>query len=139
MDGLPILVAARLAGFRHGFTMRQGGASEGPFATLNLGGAVGDDPARVEENWARLERATGLLAEERREQLPRTVPILNVRGQHHHHQDQTQRVHQQMALATVDLFARIVAAHAWNRSGLDALAVQTAGCRVFVATMPPAQ
>jgi hypothetical protein len=60
MDGLPILVAARLAGYRHGFTMRQGGASEGPFATLNLGGAVGDDPVRVEENWARLERVTGL-------------------------------------------------------------------------------
>ena len=60
MDRLPILVAARLAGFRHGFTMRQGGASEGPFATLNLGGAVGDDPMRVQENWARLQRVTGL-------------------------------------------------------------------------------
>jgi polyphenol oxidase len=57
---LPILVAGTLAGFRHGFTTRRGGVSAAPFATLNLGGAVGDDPAKVEENWARLARATGL-------------------------------------------------------------------------------
>lgn len=55
-----IIQSARLAGFVHGFTTRQGGASEAPFDTLNLGGQVGDAPASVAENWARLEAATGL-------------------------------------------------------------------------------
>jgi YfiH family protein len=41
------------AGFRHGFSLRTGGVSEGPFASLNLGRSVGDDPARVEENYRR--------------------------------------------------------------------------------------
>lgn len=38
------------AGFRHGFSLRSGGVSEGPFASLNLGRSVGDDPERVAEN-----------------------------------------------------------------------------------------
>jgi YfiH family protein len=57
---MAIFQSGLLAGFPHGFTTRAGGASSGPFATLNLGGAVGDDPAAVAENWARLERETGL-------------------------------------------------------------------------------
>jgi len=32
------------------FTTRQGGVSEGPFESLNLGKAVGDEPDQVEEN-----------------------------------------------------------------------------------------
>jgi YfiH family protein len=60
MSAPEALAAGRLAGFRHGFTTRQGGVSQGRFATLNLGAAVGDDPARVEENWVRLGQATGL-------------------------------------------------------------------------------
>ncbi|MGC3996167.1 MAG: peptidoglycan editing factor PgeF [Anaeromyxobacter sp.] len=52
--------APLLAAFPHGFTTRSGGASPGPWASLNLGGAVGDDPARVAENWRLLEQATGL-------------------------------------------------------------------------------
>ncbi len=55
-----ILESPLLAGFPHGFTTRDGGVSEPPYDRLNLGGLVGDDPARVEENWRRLERATGL-------------------------------------------------------------------------------
>ncbi len=34
----------------HAFSTRQGGVSRGPYATLNLGGSVGDDPEAVEEN-----------------------------------------------------------------------------------------
>jgi YfiH family protein len=55
-----ILKSRLLGEFPHGFTTRDGGASRAPFDALNLGGAVGDDPAAVTENWARLERETGL-------------------------------------------------------------------------------
>ncbi len=55
-----ILESPLLAGFPHGFTTREGGVSDAPWDTLNLGGLVGDDPLRVAENWRRLERATGL-------------------------------------------------------------------------------
>src|SRR6266508_5855609 len=55
-----ILESPLLAGFPHGFTTRDGGVSEPPYDRLNLGGLVGDDPARVEANWRRLEQATGL-------------------------------------------------------------------------------
>jgi len=34
----------------HAFSTRQGGVSLAPYATLNLGASVGDDPAAVEEN-----------------------------------------------------------------------------------------
>lgn len=46
-------------GFRHGFSLRTGGVSEPPFATLNLARGVGDDPAHVAENHARLARDIG--------------------------------------------------------------------------------
>jgi YfiH family protein len=36
------------------FTTRQGGVSEGPFESLNLGKAVGDEPDRVDENRRRV-------------------------------------------------------------------------------------
>ncbi len=55
-----ILRARLLSGFPHGFTTREGGASEGPFASLNLSSTVGDDPARVAESWRRLRQETGL-------------------------------------------------------------------------------
>ncbi len=57
---MDILESPLLSGFRHGFTTRDGGVSEPPHDRLNLGGAVGDDPARVAENWRLLEAATGL-------------------------------------------------------------------------------
>jgi polyphenol oxidase len=49
-----------LTAFPHGFTTRLGGVSPAPWDSLNLGGAVGDDPGRVAENWRRLEAASGL-------------------------------------------------------------------------------
>jgi polyphenol oxidase len=41
------------------FTDRRGGVSEPPYAQLNLGIHVGDDPAAVAENRRRLQRLTG--------------------------------------------------------------------------------
>jgi YfiH family protein len=43
----------------HGFFSRQGGVSPAPWATLNLGGTVGDDPERVRENRGRALAALG--------------------------------------------------------------------------------
>jgi YfiH family protein len=58
---VPGILAARILGDHpHGFTTREGGASRGAFSTLNLSTTVGDDPARVLENWERLRAATGL-------------------------------------------------------------------------------
>jgi YfiH family protein len=48
---------------RAAVSLRSGGASGGPFASLNLGGHVGDDPAAVTENRARLAVSLGLPAE----------------------------------------------------------------------------
>ncbi|HEX6275294.1 MAG TPA: peptidoglycan editing factor PgeF [Polyangiaceae bacterium] len=47
-----------MAGFRHAFFCRRGGASAGPYESLNFSVAVGDEPERVEEN---LARAAGVL------------------------------------------------------------------------------
>ncbi|MGH8539988.1 MAG: peptidoglycan editing factor PgeF [Stenotrophobium sp.] len=44
-------------------TTRAGGVSLGPYATLNLGTHVGDDPARMAQNRERLCRALGLAQE----------------------------------------------------------------------------
>lgn len=44
-------------GVRIAFTGRSGGVSEGPFASLNLGSHVNDDPEAVQENRDRLVRA----------------------------------------------------------------------------------
>lgn len=50
---MALALSARLlreAGFRHGFSLRTGGVSAGPFRGLNLARNVGDDPNSVEEN-----------------------------------------------------------------------------------------
>lgn len=44
-------------------TLRTGGVSGGPFASLNLGARVGDDPGAVAANRQRLANAAGLPAE----------------------------------------------------------------------------
>ena len=47
-------------GFEHGFNLRTGGASTAsPYASFNLGRAVGDDPEQVAENHRRFARAVG--------------------------------------------------------------------------------
>src|SRR3989442_12379347 len=47
-------------GVVHGFSVRTGGVSRGPYASLNLGRGVGDDAAAVDENLSRLAKAAGL-------------------------------------------------------------------------------
>ena len=46
-------------GVIHGFTTRIGGASEGRYASLNLGGRWGDDPAHIAENLRRVAAMAG--------------------------------------------------------------------------------
>lgn len=55
------LTSERLSreGFRHGFSTRMGGVSEGPFHSLNLGRTVGDAPGAVAENTRRFAAAIG--------------------------------------------------------------------------------
>jgi copper oxidase (laccase) domain-containing protein len=45
---------------RHAFFTREGGVSEGPFASLNCGFSSGDEAALVAENRARAVRRLGL-------------------------------------------------------------------------------
>ncbi len=47
------------AGVVHGFSLRTGGVSTGPFASLNVSRAVGDEREAVEENLRRLAQAAG--------------------------------------------------------------------------------
>jgi copper oxidase (laccase) domain-containing protein len=44
----------------HAFSTRQGGVSRPPYATLNLGASVGDDPQAVEENRRRFFGTFGI-------------------------------------------------------------------------------
>lgn len=47
------------SGLIHGILTRKGGVSPEPWASLNLGGTVGDDPQRVRENRLRALEALG--------------------------------------------------------------------------------
>lgn len=57
-----LLVARNLqaAGIPHAFTTRRGGSSTGPFASLNLGRGVHDDPEAVARNRASVLQVLGL-------------------------------------------------------------------------------
>ena len=62
-DGLTFYRFPALAGFPgvvHGVFTRRGGASSGPYASLNLSLAVGDQPELVEENRCRVIQALDL-------------------------------------------------------------------------------
>jgi YfiH family protein len=59
-DHMELLRSRLLSDLPHGFTTRDGGGSEAPFDSLNLGDLVGDDPGAVAANWRRLEAATRL-------------------------------------------------------------------------------
>lgn len=55
-----MLPAALPAPARGGFTLRPGGASAPPYDSLDLGTHVGDDPAAVAQNRARVRAAAGV-------------------------------------------------------------------------------
>lgn len=65
------------AGFA--FTTREGGVSAAPYASLNLGTHVGDDPAAVAENRQRVARAAGVTDVVLAEQVHGTA-VVEVRG-----------------------------------------------------------
>ncbi len=50
--------------FHHALLTRLGGVSRQPFASLNLGGGIGDDPSAVAENHHRVFTALDLLADQ---------------------------------------------------------------------------
>jgi YfiH family protein len=54
---------AALPGIRHAFFTREGGVSEGIYASLNAGVGSDDDPAKVAENRARMAKAVGVTPE----------------------------------------------------------------------------
>ncbi len=51
-------------GLLHALVTRLGGVSRGPYASLNLGSTVGDDPAAVRENLRRLRATFGFSPEQ---------------------------------------------------------------------------
>jgi YfiH family protein len=51
---------ARLPGVAHGFFTRQGGVSAGPYASLNVSQAVGDQPGLAATNQRLVQQALGL-------------------------------------------------------------------------------
>lgn len=55
-----LFVTSSLLPVIHGFSIRGGGTSSGPFSSLNLGFSVGDEPDRVHENLRRLAEAMGV-------------------------------------------------------------------------------
>ena len=78
---------------RAAFSLREGGVSEAPFDSLNVGSHVGDDPASVEENRRRLGAAL---------RLPGTPEWLTqVHGTHVWDQDQAPRAAPENADAVV--------------------------------------
>ncbi|HYZ90064.1 MAG TPA: peptidoglycan editing factor PgeF [Myxococcales bacterium] len=61
MDDALFITSRLLAaeGVVHGFSVRTGGVSRGPYQSLNVGRGVGDDPRAVDENLRRLAAAAG--------------------------------------------------------------------------------
>jgi YfiH family protein len=55
-----MLLYSKILDVPHGFSTRLGGASQGPYSSLNLSRTVGDDESAVEENVRRFARGSGL-------------------------------------------------------------------------------
>ena len=91
--------------FDHAAPEFPGAVDQGP-GLAAVGPEVADAPAR---------RA----GKERGEQLPGPIAILDVRGQDHHEEDEAKGVHQEMALAPIDLLAGVVAPLVAGLGALD--------------------
>lgn len=107
-------------GFAHGFSLRTGGVSEGPFATLNLGRSVGDDPLAVAENARRFAEAIGV-------DLARLHEVSQVHG----------RAVLSVAPEADVSSSRSVEADALVARGGAAAAVRTADCMPILVAHPP--
>lgn len=107
-------------GFAHGFSLRTGGVSEGPFATLNLGRSVGDDPLAVAENARRFAEAIGV-------DLARLHEVSQVHG----------RAVLSVAPQADVSSSRSVEADALVARGGAAAAVRTADCMPILVAHPP--
>jgi YfiH family protein len=57
-----MLLTSKVLKVPHAFSTREGGVSQGPFESLNLGRSVGDDSEAVAQNARRLAGAVGLTA-----------------------------------------------------------------------------
>src|SRR6266700_1277036 len=69
------------------------------------------------------------LALDRLEQEGHTLAILEIGGMHHHLEQQTHRVHEQMTLAPAHFLAAVIAMRASTLRRFDRLAVNDAGTR----------
>ncbi len=109
------------AGFPvHGFTKRDGGVSEGPFASLNLAYDVGDEDERVRANRGRLRHELGTGAP--------LATVIQVHGN---------KVVNADAVATEDWTARPTQeADGMVSTGAEVLAVQTADCAPLLLADP---
>ena len=63
--------------YRIAFTTRIGGVSDGPYASLNLGRMLGDDPERVDENRRRVCAAIGADPERLAMNFQRHTPLVH--------------------------------------------------------------
>src|SRR5215213_5288205 len=68
------------------------------------------------------------------EDQPRAVAFLHRGGRDHHQQEQAEGIHQQMSFASLDLFGCVITSDAFYLGSFDALAIQTTGGRVLVAS-----
>lgn len=115
VDGVTLLGDVRRpGGVAFAFTERTGGVSDGPYASLNLGDACGDDPACVEENRSRALAALSPAADGSKLIVPRQV-----------HGDTVVR------LAACD-GASIARAQSEARCGADAVVVSAPGVPVLL-------
>jgi hypothetical protein len=85
------------------------------------------------------DASASLLAEEGRQQLSGSVPVLNVGRQDHHPEQQTQGIDQDVSFAPVDFLARIVTPLVAGFGALDALAVDDSGAGVRLAPFDQAE
>src|SRR5580704_14008745 len=109
-------------------------------ALYNLDGATANFPGPLQQGTCvatvgpnMFDPFASRLTKEGGQQLLTTIPVLNVGGQDHRHEDQTHRIDQDMALAAIYLFPGIVAPLVAGLGALDALTVDDRPTGVAIA------